>query len=357
MIDVWHRQSPDKAQQKLVAHPSSDKTSRDLQRQSNCASRNNHPLAQETNSNQDSTNQNKGGVNKQKVAYGFNKAAHRYNAQANVQHQITGEALNHLEAMGVTHANCALDIGCGTAISAHRLSKIAGHVVGVDISFNMLKQAMCDSIAPCPSFVEAPFAEKALLYQPLKDHHLVAKAKQLPFTAINADAESLPFKSRSIDLVYSSMALQWVESPFAAINEISRILSPKGKALLCILNGDSFGELQSAWQHLQLPSRINTFYDNQVWLDAAQNTGAKVQYTTKCFTTYHVSIIDMLQSIKRIGADTSIAATQKASTYIGKAEMLGLTHYLQDCKSTKKDHKRHYQFALSYSVLFLQLEY
>jgi malonyl-CoA O-methyltransferase len=261
-------------------------------------------------------------VNKLKVADGFDKAASRYNSLAKVQQEIADYGLSRLEQMSVNSAQCLLDIGCGTASSFSRLVNIADHVVGLDISLNMLCQATQDA----------------------------DQQNRVGFTAINADAEALPIQSSSIDVVYSSMALQWCESPKLALNEVKRILTPNGKALLCILTGESFNHLQSAWQHIRLPCRINQFHSKQVWLNAAKHLQNDFTYCIKHFTSHHVTIMDMLHSIKRIGANTRIADSSKASNYISRQEIAALTEHMILQLGTQQT------FPLCYQLLFLEIE-
>ena len=44
-----------------------------------------------------------------------------------------------------------------------------------------------------------------------------------------ADAEQLPLAADSVDLVFSSLALQWCETPGQALREIARVLKPVGR--------------------------------------------------------------------------------------------------------------------------------
>jgi malonyl-CoA O-methyltransferase len=261
-------------------------------------------------------------VNKRKVANGFDKAANRYNSLAKVQQEIAGYGLSLLEKMGINSAQYLLDLGCGTGSSVSRLTKLANQVVGLDISLNMLRQATQDA----------------------------TQHKQGMFTAINGDAEVLPIRSSSVDVVYSSMALQWCESPQLVLDEVKRVLKPKGKALLCILTGESFNDLQCAWQHMSLPSRINQFHSKQQWLNAAQSIQADVTHSVNHFTSHHSTVLDMLSSIKCIGANTRIVNSTKASNYISRQEIAGLTGYMN--QQLGNNHK----FPLCYQLLFLEIE-
>ena len=261
-------------------------------------------------------------LHKHKVAKGFDSAAIHYNEQAKIQHEIADYGLTRLEKMSAGMAMNMLDIGCGTALSYERLRGIAKHVSGVDISLKMLHQALVNS-----HFDHSPC-----------------------FTGINGDAESLPFKSSSFDTIFSSMALQWCESPETALREIHRVLKPKGKALLCILSGESFESLQNGWLHLGMQSRINSFHSTQDWTKASEGLNWSLNMHTRSFTSYHRSVLDMLRSIKNIGADTKISiANNKPNHYMAKQEVKALSAYL---KTTEQGSEL---LPLSYHLVFLAL--
>lgn len=253
-------------------------------------------------------------VNKHKVALGFDKAASQYNNLATIQHEIAEYGLTALELMGIKNAVNLLDIGCGTGTSYERLQGLAQRVTGVDISFNMLRQAS------------------------ISDSNI----EKVHFNGINGDAECLPIKSHSIDAIYSSMALQWCQSPELVVTEIHRVLKPKGKALLCILTGDSFNSLQNGWRHIGLPSRINKFHSSHAWVSASEGFNWIVKAYAKRFVSQHNNLFDMLGSIKNIGANTKLMdppglrflnTAHKVSNYMGKREVNGLSRYLKACNA------------------------
>lgn len=261
-------------------------------------------------------------LNKHKVAEGFNNAALHYNEKAKIQHEIADYGLSRLERMSTSMAMNLLDIGCGTALSYKRLCGIAEHVNGLDISLNMLREASVNKHLS-PSF---------------------------RFTGINGDAENLPFQSSSIDTVFSSMALQWCQSPEQVLSEVHRVLKPDGKALLCILSGESFNSLQNAWLHIGLPSRINTFHSTQAWIDASESLNWSLNTHNKRFTSYHKSVIEMLGSIKSIGANTKINnSDSKLNKYISKHEVKALSAYLKESQVNSD------LLPLTYHLVFLEI--
>jgi len=94
-----------------------------------------------------------------------------------------------------------LDIGCGTGIMEGMLLQ-AKHIIGLDISIEMIK---------------------------------IAKEKYkgcYNISWVNADAENLPIKSKSIDLSLMITVIQNIPSPPDALKEIERTLKLEGEAIV-----------------------------------------------------------------------------------------------------------------------------
>jgi ubiquinone/menaquinone biosynthesis C-methylase UbiE len=84
-----------------------------------------------------------------------------------------------------------LDVGCGTGLSSAALKTISGRIVGIDVSFEMLKQA--------------------------------EKTRGVEY--FQASAENLPFGEAKFDLITISQAIHWInKQKFFA--EADRVLKP-----------------------------------------------------------------------------------------------------------------------------------
>ncbi|MCD6521287.1 methyltransferase domain-containing protein [Candidatus Calescamantes bacterium] len=111
---------------------------------------------------------------------------------------------NLLDAL-IERKGKVLDVGCGRG---EILNKICAHYdmkgVGLDISIEAIKIARC--------------------YNPLTNEYWVG------------DAESLPFRDNSFDLVISLDTLEHLSNPLTALEEMVRVLKPGGKLLVYTLN-------------------------------------------------------------------------------------------------------------------------
>jgi len=61
------------------------------------------------------------------------------------------------------------------------------------------------------------------------------------------DLASLPFRHGTFDLVWSNLALHWLDDPAPAMREANRVLSVGGLLTFSLLGPDSLKELRAAW--------------------------------------------------------------------------------------------------------------
>ena len=74
-----------------------------------------------------------------------------------------------------------------------------------------------------------------------------------------ADAEALPLRSASQDLLFSSLALQWCPQLPLALNEAFRVLKPGGCMAFNTLVAGTLVELREAWQAVDGFVHVNRF--------------------------------------------------------------------------------------------------
>jgi ubiquinone/menaquinone biosynthesis C-methylase UbiE len=105
-----------------------------------------------------------------------------------------------------------LDVGCGKAIDAAKLSQSGASLIGIEPSHVMLAGA--------------------------KEHSSEIDTK---VALIQGMGESLPFGSCSFDKVMCKGALDHFLSPSKTIEEISRVLKPRGVMIIALANFESLG--------------------------------------------------------------------------------------------------------------------
>jgi len=176
------------------------------------------------------------------VQRAFSLAAHSYDAAAGIQ-QASARAL--LAMLPETAPRRALDIGCGTLplIRPLRAAFDTCHWLALDVSTAMLAEARdrgrCDE----------------------------------QVSLVCADAEALPLASDSVDLVYSSFALQWAASPERAVAEAARVMTPGATLALCLPLAGSLAELRDSWAQADAGEHVNALAPLTRWQQALASAG------------------------------------------------------------------------------------
>ena len=115
--------------------------------------------------------------------------------------------------VGLKDAHHILDVGCGAGFVTRDIARLTkGTVIGIDGALNLLSVAS----------------------QILHDY---TNTK-----LVSGDAQHLPFKDNSFDIVTCNLLLMWAEDPQQVVNEMTRVAKPKGK-ILASLEPDYGGKL------------------------------------------------------------------------------------------------------------------
>ena len=124
-----------------------------------------------------------------------------------LEQKVNAAILKELES---SKGESILDIGCGRAGDMVTLSRKGGRSIGLEPSRKMLE-----------------FARECL-----------AESKA-EVALVQAIAEYLPFKTGSVDSILCKGALDHFAYPDKAVEEMSRVLKPQGKAVILIANSNS----------------------------------------------------------------------------------------------------------------------
>ena len=216
----------------------------------------------------------------------FNQAATGYDAHAVVQREIADRLLDHLEGLKL-HPETIVDVGCGTGYCTRALQKIysRARVTGIDLAPSMIAQA--------------------------KRHRRWFVRNPKYFTG---DAHQLELEDNSVDLLVSSLALQWCD-PDMVLQEFARVLKPGGLLLLSSFGPDTLMELRQAWQTVDAREHVHTFVDMHDLGDAMVRNGfaSPVLDVDRLVMTYD-SVSKIMHDLKGIGAQNLAPARPRGLT-------------------------------------------
>jgi malonyl-CoA O-methyltransferase len=135
--------------------------------------------------------------------------------------------------------------------------------------------------------------------------------------ALGADLECLPLPSGCVDVVWSSLALQWCK-PARALAELHRVLAPGGPAWLATLGPATLHELRAAFAGIDEAEHVIPFHDLASWSAFARAAGFRIVAAEQALTWATAPTLRrLLRDIKAIGAHAVGSGRRRAP--LGKA--------------------------------------
>lgn len=226
-------------------------------------------------------------INKQRVAESFSKAASTYDREAALQRDIGHQLLLKLPTdLKVAKSSTLLDLGCGTGYFTAQLQSIfsGSRLVGLDIASGMLAHARSHRELGCD------------------------------VSWVCGDAESLPLKSQSSSMVFSSLAIQWCENSPALFSEISRVLLKDGIACLATLGPKTLFELRDAWSTVDDYRHVNQFQSMENLIEALPSDLEIVNSESEMRVLHYSHLKELTHELKGIGAHNMNADQAKGLT-------------------------------------------
>ena len=227
---------------------------------------------------------------KRQVAASFSRAAESYDSVAALQRAVGHELLARLPDSSKPAR--WLDLGCGTGYFSRALGKRfpASQGLALDIAEGMLQHA-----------------------RPLGGaQHFVA-----------GDAERLPLRDESCDLLFSSLALQWCSDFTAVLSEARRVLRPGGVMAFSSLCVGTLQELRDSWQAVDGFVHVNRFRRFEDYQGLCAASGLQVlSLQTLPQVLHYPDLRSLTHELKALGAHNLNPGRPGGLT--GRARMLAL---------------------------------
>lgn len=229
------------------------------------------------------------GLDRSHIRRAFGRAAATYEAHAVLQAEVAARLRERIDASAFAPQR-VLDVGCGPGRSSAELRAL---------------------------FPQAQFCALDLAL-PMLDAARVHLSAQADFVC--ADAQALPFADASMDLVHSSLCLQWCEDPGLALAEFHRVLRPGGLLLFSTFGPDTLHELRSAFASVDPSPHVSRFIDMHDIGDALLATGFRDPVLERDdFVLTYADARTLMRELHAIGATNADAKRQRALT--GKSHL------------------------------------
>ncbi len=203
------------------------------------------------------------------VRSAFNKASNTYDDHAFMQKEIATRLDEKLNVVS-SNSDIILDLGAGTGLLSQQLSKRF----------------------PGSKIIALDFAQNSLKNNNSKDK-------------ICADANHLPLADNSVDIVISSLMMQWCSDLNQLFLEIHRVLKNNGLFLFSTFGPDTLKELKKSWSVVDDKTHVNSFTDmHDIGDQMLQNGFQSPVMEMETLTLTYQTVTDLLKDLKAIGAQT-----------------------------------------------------
>lgn len=211
---------------------------------------------------------------KRLVGRSFGAAAERYDGLADLQRSAGERLLSRLPGLGLS-PDRVVDVGSGTGYLTACLMDLypKADLVALDIAEGMLRFA--------------------------RSRHRELGAGRL----VCGDAEALPFRDRSVDVVFSNAAIQWCSGFDPVFREFRRVLKPGGIALFSTFGAGTLQELRAAWASVDDYSHVNLFGDSAAMISSLREAGfEELDVSAEINRLEYGSVYDLMRELKGLGA-------------------------------------------------------
>lgn len=225
-------------------------------------------------------------ISKNKVRRAFDRAAGSYDEAAVLQQEVCDRLLQRMDYIRLS-PSLILDAGAGTGEAVKTLMRKyrKAQLLVLDISEQMLSKAT---------------AQGGLLRKPWP---------------VCADIEQLPLADASVDLVFSSLTLQWCNDLEATFSGIRRVLKPGGLFMFASFGPDTLKELRECWSCIDDAVHINTFEDMHDVGDALLRTGfADPVMESEIITVNYATVDRLMADLRGIGANVTADGGRRGLT-------------------------------------------
>ena len=232
------------------------------------------------------------GIAKAEVGLSFSAAAQAYDSVAALQREVGDRLLESIPVNG-QKPKVVLDLGCGTGHFYRQLTRLGPAVryIGLDLAPGMVEYA------------RSRYGGNGLW--------------------LVGDAEHMPVAANSVDLVFSSLAIQWCSDPHAVFAELARVLRPGGQCVFTSLGPETLRELRDSWAAVDSYQHVNSFIPASKLERAATDTpGIKLTLRTENFLMQYQRVGELLRELKVLGAHNMTRGRPPGLT--GKTALQGM---------------------------------
>jgi malonyl-CoA O-methyltransferase len=258
-------------------------------------------------------------LDKNAIRMSFDRAASSYDQHAVLQREIESRLLERIEFRRHEPATI-LDLGCGTGSASRALAgqfPEAG-VIALDWAPAMLAKTGVAAGA---------------------EHQTTVGVNRLC-----ADMHALPLSARSVDLIFSNLALQWSYDLAAVFQEFRRIMKADAMLVFTCFGPDTLFELKQAWRAVDDFPHVNDHPDMHDVGDVLLAAGFRDPVMdTERLTLEYPDVMSLMRELKGLGAHN--VASQRIHGLTGKSR-------LKSMLQAYEPFRREDRYPASYEIIY-----
>jgi len=258
-------------------------------------------------------------LDKNAIRRSFDRAASSYDHHAVLQREVESRLLERIEFQRVD-PEFILDLGCGTGSASRLLT-------------DRYPQAMVLALDWAPAMLV-----KTRVGQGTGSD---SACGPYPFCA---DMHAVPLAARSVDLVFSNLALQWSYDLPVVFREFRRIMKADAMLVFTCYGPDTLYELKQAWREVDDFQHVNDHPDMHDIGDELMAAGFREPVMdAERLTLDYPDVMSLMRDLKGIGAHN--AASQRFRGLTGKNRMNVLL-------MAYEQFRRNDRYPASYEVIY-----
>jgi len=255
----------------------------------------------------------------------FVRAASSYDHHAVLQREIESRLLERIEFQR-HEPGVILDLGCGTGSASRELATRfpQSKIIALDWAPAMLEKI---GMVTAPGPINTPLR-------------------------ICADMHSLPLASRSVDLVFSNLVLQWSYDIPEVFREFRRVMKPDAMLVFTCYGPDTLYELKQAWRVVDDLPHVNDHPDMHDIGDELLAAGYREPVMdAERLTLNYPDVLSLMREIKALGEHN--VASRRFRGLTGKAQLNAM---LQAYEQFRRDHRYPASYEIIYGTAFAPAE-